>query len=109
MKKDKPFTGQLMTCVVCGKQAISNLNIESQWRYLELDNDGFYACPDEYPPDGSGKKAFESAYMAVLSCCLNEVTRAAGGNASPAIERYRLQRSQGLISANSKRKSKGFS
>lgn len=82
------FTGELMICVVCGKQQHSNPGTESNWRIVEIDGQSFYACPNEFPPDGSGKKAFKVAYQLVMACSLNEICKASGGVAEPAVESY---------------------
>lgn len=61
-----PFTGEVMTCVICKCQQRSDPNVESQWRCIELDGVRFYACPKEFPPDGASAAAFERAYGKVL-------------------------------------------
>ena len=49
-----PFQGEAMTCVLCDRTETSNPAIESQWRSIDLDDDRFYICPDEFPPDLTG-------------------------------------------------------
>lgn len=87
-----PFSGELMCCIVCGKTEYNSPDIESQWRGLEVDDSFFYACPDEFLPDGSSSSVFKTAYQLVISCCLNQMTKAAGGNEEPAVENYRMLR-----------------
>lgn len=62
-----------MTCCVCGKQQRSNLRLESQWRALEIDEKLFYACPDEFPPDGASRDAFKKAYQLVIACAVSQM------------------------------------
>ena len=41
-----PFTGELMTCVLCGKAEQSDAGIDSSWRMLEMgDGKRHYVCP----------------------------------------------------------------
>lgn len=101
MEKQGKFAGELMSCVVCGAELQSHPEAETQWRYLELDGKAFYACSNEFPSDGAGKKAFKSAYLAVLACCMNENIKASGGEPASVIESFRLER-------HSKPKPKGF-
>jgi hypothetical protein len=61
-----PFNGETMTCVMCGARQQSDPKIESQWRLLVVDGGQYYACPKEFPKDGSSVKAFRKAYMAVM-------------------------------------------
>lgn len=62
-----PFTGELMTCVMCGREQRSDPKVESNWRVLQLgEGERYYACPDEFPPDGSDSDAFKEAYSRVL-------------------------------------------
>lgn len=61
------FRGEMMTCVMCGKQEQSDPGIESQWRCVEVDGDGYYVCPKHFPPDETGTaRQFEKAYGKVL-------------------------------------------
>ena len=57
------FTGEIMTCVVCGKQERSRPQLQSNWRCLEIDSNRCYVCADEFPRDGAGEKAFKTAYQ----------------------------------------------
>jgi hypothetical protein len=91
--KKKPFTGQLMTCVVCNRQLQSHPEVETNWRCLEIDEELFYACDREFPADGSSAKEFEEAYNLVLACCLHDAaTRKTGVATIDAIEMYRANR-----------------
>jgi len=62
-----PFHGELMTCIMCGKQQGSDPKIESQWRLLEVDGVRYYACPAEFPPDTAEAEAFKAAYLAIFT------------------------------------------
>jgi hypothetical protein len=58
------FVGETMICVMCGAQQQSDPGANTQWRAVELDGTRFYACPNEFPPDGSPSvKAFTEAYL----------------------------------------------
>lgn len=57
------FRGELMTCVLCGRQEQSDPAVESQWRVMEADGVGCYACPAETPPDGASSEEFKRAYV----------------------------------------------
>lgn len=61
-----PFQGEMMTCVMCGKQQASDPAVESNWRKLEIDGRPFYVCPEEFPPDGASTEAFAAAYKRIL-------------------------------------------
>lgn len=99
----KKFQGELMTCVVCGRQSFSHPQINTQWRYLDLDASGFYACPDEFPPDSSGETRFQAAYQLVLAVCMNEALKQEGKSGLPEVEAYRNSRA-----AKAARQPKGF-
>jgi hypothetical protein len=60
------FQGEVMTCALCGKRQTSDPQVESDWRYLELDGVGFYVCTDHFPPDGSSSEAFRDAYVEII-------------------------------------------
>jgi hypothetical protein len=62
-----PFMGEKMTCVMCGKVEKSDPGISSQWRTIDIDASRYYACPDEFPADGSGADAFEAAYLVIFT------------------------------------------
>lgn len=57
-----PFQGETMTCVCCGKTQQSDPGISSDWRAVDADGVRYYACPDEFPPDGATTLEFELAY-----------------------------------------------
>lgn len=102
-----PFTGELMTCVVCGLQQGSNPRVESGWRRLDVDHNCFYICPDEFPPDNAPKTEFKKAYDIAIACCLNEVALGSGGKSVVAVEEYRRKRSE-YVRSKIHRNSKGF-
>jgi hypothetical protein len=62
------FMGEQMTCIMCGKQEKSDPTVESQWRCIEVDGDGYYACPAHFPPDETGRaRQFQKAYSKILA------------------------------------------
>ena len=65
-KAGKVFRGEEMTCILCGARQTSSPDTNTQWRICQLDGDKFYACPNEFPPDGSSEEAFEAAYRRFL-------------------------------------------
>ncbi len=60
------FSGEMMTCVVCGAERRSHPAVESDWRCVIVDGERFYVCPAEFPPDGAGREAFREAYLKVM-------------------------------------------
>lgn len=64
------FQGELMTCCVCGAEERSAAGVGSQWRALQIDERVVYACPEEFPPDGSSAEAFKVAYQIILAAAL---------------------------------------
>ena len=62
-----PFMGEMMTCVMCGRQQKSDPLTQSQWRAIEADGVRYYACPAEFPPDTASSAAFQLAYNRVLA------------------------------------------
>lgn len=66
-----PFTGETMTCVVCGKVHESDIAIESNWRCVQVDGVSWYACPDEFPAGGASEEQFQAAYEAVFQAVLS--------------------------------------
>ena len=68
----QPFSGQVMTCILCGVKEKSHPDPEvlSDWRAVQLSSDLFYACPDEFPPDGASKEEFEAAYTRFLEAAI---------------------------------------
>lgn len=89
-----PFKGELMTCCVCGKQQRSDPKVQTQWRALEIDGEIIYGCPDEFPCDGAGDKAFKTAYQLVIACGLQELIERKGEEGDPAVASYRVVRRQ---------------
>jgi hypothetical protein len=66
------FSGEVMTCVVCGAKRRSDPGVESDWRCVIVDGERFYACPDEFPPDGAGREEdFRESYKLVLTKVLS--------------------------------------
>jgi hypothetical protein len=53
---------------MCGKTERSSAERDCDWRMIEVDRQHrYYACPDEFPPDGSGVQAFKEAYTAIFA------------------------------------------
>ena len=65
----QPFRGELMTCVVCGATERAGPGMSSNWRAVDIDDERFYACPRELPPDGASAKAYKKAYRRLLNHC----------------------------------------
>lgn len=64
---NQPFTGELMTCVVCELKQRSDPANRSNWRAIELaDGTRYYACPAHFPADGATSEAFKNAYTEVF-------------------------------------------
>jgi len=70
-----PFMGQTMTCVMCDKVEKSNPNKESNWRAIDIGGSRYYACPNEFPPDGSSVDDFETAYLKIFIKIMNLIER----------------------------------
>lgn len=64
------FQGEMMTCVVCGARERSDRALETQWRAIQMDARVVYACPAEFPPDGSDATKFELAYKLIFAAAL---------------------------------------
>ena len=70
---DKPFHGEMMTCLICGDSEqhqaddaqciVSERCEKTDWRCLEVDGDLYYFCPREFPPDGAKSDCFKTAYQ----------------------------------------------
>jgi hypothetical protein len=60
------FQGEMMTCVMCGKEEKSDPKVESGWTCVEVDGKGYYVCPAEIPVDGI-KQQYEIAYRKILT------------------------------------------
>lgn len=58
-----PFTGEMMTCIFCGRQEQSGLATDTNWRAISFSaGQIFYGCPAEFPAEGSSAEVFEKAY-----------------------------------------------
>lgn len=92
MTNQNPFAGQLMRCIVCDRQQQSDPTVESEWRCIQIENDLFYACPNEFPPSGS-EQDFKEAYEIVIACALSDMTaRKTGVGTIDQLEMYRASR-----------------
>jgi hypothetical protein len=66
------FMGETMTCAMCGKQQKSDPAIESDWRYIEVDDKAGYICPAHFPLDPATatkedwSKCYQAAILAVM-------------------------------------------
>lgn len=65
-KSNVAFEGQHMTCVMCGAKRKSDPAVSSDWRSIEVDHQVYYACVNEFPPDGSSAEAFRTAYDKIV-------------------------------------------
>lgn len=67
LKGNVPFLGEVMVCILCGKEEASNPHIESNWRALQLGEGArrrrYYACTDHFPPDTASAEAFKAGYI----------------------------------------------
>ena len=69
-----PFGGELMTCVVCGKQKRSNPLAESDWRAIKIDDwDMYYACPEEFLGLKASSTSFRNAYLLIMACIMDDI------------------------------------
>lgn len=67
--RSKFFRGEMMTCIMCGKQEKSDPRVESDWTVIEMPDDGkaYYVCPDELPlNDKSTSWDFQRAYKKIF-------------------------------------------
>lgn len=73
MNNEQPFSG-VMTCCVCGenREGLGG----TDWRCIEVDKVRHYACPKEFPPDGSSAGQFELAYKRIVKQILEKQTPA---------------------------------
>lgn len=85
-----PFTDELMTCVVCGRQERSQPRVSSDWRNLQVDACSFYVCPDEFPDANPSQQEYKKAYQIAIACCINEMLKATGKEPLKEIEEYRI-------------------
>jgi hypothetical protein len=72
-----PFQGETMTCVCCDRSGQSDPAIESNWRAIQVSGRTYYACPQEFPPDGSSQLQFTEAYTRVLNAIVDASKRRA--------------------------------
>lgn len=84
-----PFTGELMSCVICGRQERSNPRVSSGWRMLQLDEHGFYVCPDELPKEGASAAEYSKAYQVAIAVCVSEILKREGKETPKEIEDYK--------------------
>lgn len=61
------FMGEMMRCVMCGKEEMSTPTRESNWRCMVVGKQRYYACTDEFPADGSKVDEFQKAYTKVIT------------------------------------------
>jgi hypothetical protein len=57
------FQGELMRCIMCGKQQRSNPKKESDWTCIEQDGRFYYICPKELAAAHQGKEKYDRAYQ----------------------------------------------
>lgn len=56
-----------MACSLCPTRQQSDPNVESNWRYIQLDGQGYYVCPKHFPSDETAtREQYRDAYLAVL-------------------------------------------
>ncbi|HSF80935.1 MAG TPA: hypothetical protein VLA49_06855 [Anaerolineales bacterium] len=69
-----PFGGSKMECVLCGatEKSPRDPDIICDWRAVQLASDVFYACPDEFPPDGADDQSLEAAYRRFIEAALTQ-------------------------------------
>lgn len=66
----KFFRGEMMTCIMCGKQEKSDPRVESDWTVIEMPDDGkaYYVCPAELPlNDKATSWDFQRAYEKIFA------------------------------------------
>ena len=68
-----PIPCEEMTCIMCGKSETGNPGEVSEWRAFKWDEGFFYACPEEFPPDGSADDEIEEAHQRVIKKILETV------------------------------------
>lgn len=84
-----PFMGEMMRCVVCGRQERSNPRISSNWRMLQIDKHSFYVCPDELPEEGASSTEYRKAYQIAIAVCVSEILKREGKEPPKEIEDYK--------------------
>lgn len=70
------FTGEMMTCAICGKMQRSHPDIESGWTGIELDDSFFYVCTDHLGKPHWSRQQHERAYFRVLAALILKKSRA---------------------------------
>lgn len=65
-----PFMGETMTCCMCGREAISDPEVESNWRAIDVDGKRYYVCPKHFPADDASVDAFSEAYLEIFRSIL---------------------------------------
>jgi hypothetical protein len=61
------FKGEMMDCILCGRQEKSTAGKNSEWRAVQADEKIYYVCPAHFPADGSSKFAFQRTYERILN------------------------------------------
>lgn len=61
-----PFQGELMVCILCGKQKKSDPAVESGWTHLDFGGMGIYFCPDHLPGAGATRQDHQRAYEKIF-------------------------------------------
>lgn len=69
------FQGEMMQCIMCGKEEKSDPAVESDWTCVEAGSAGYYVCPDELPKKGAVKQQYTIAWNKILRR-VEEQTRA---------------------------------
>lgn len=60
------FMGEMMECAICGKRQKSDLDVESGWTVIELDNVAYYVCPSHIGNPKWTASQHKEAYTKVL-------------------------------------------
>ncbi len=72
IRREGIFSGEGMTCIMCGAEEQSSPEVESQWRCVVVDGERFYVCPNEFPSDEVGtREDFKEAYLKVMKRILS--------------------------------------
>lgn len=69
IKSTKAFQGEMMNCVMCRKKQQSDPNVESNWTFIQMGDDGYYVCPPCLQDHPLVKKTgnYERQYRHVIS------------------------------------------
>lgn len=57
------FTGETLTCAICGLTEKTDPNVETNWRVIDTTDCRQAFCPNEFPPDGSPVDLFKLAFQ----------------------------------------------